>query len=96
MLVHLVEPCPIDGTDPLTNYRTIREELGLYSQELMQRPEVLCVTKAELPGATEFQSQLAAETNRPVFLISAVTGQGLNQLVQAIADTLKSKLHSAS
>jgi GTP-binding protein len=88
ILVHLVEPMPTDGTDPLDNYRTIRHELAEYSRELGERPEIIAVTKCELPGAEEVRDQLAAETGREVLLISAVTGQNLNQLVMRIAHAL--------
>lgn len=89
ILVHLVEPCPVDGSDPIENYRTIRGELEQYKQELGERPEIVCVTKAELPNAEEVRDQLAAITRREVLLISAVTGANLNRLVQTIAEQLK-------
>lgn len=89
ILVHLVEPLPTDGSDPLTNYRTIRGELSQYNQELVERPEIIVVTKCELPNASEVQQQLVEETGREVLLISAVTGQGLNHLVRRIADVLQ-------
>lgn len=88
ILVHLVEPSPMDGTEPLANYRTIRDELGRFNPELIQRPEIICVTKAELTGAEDIRDQLAAETGHTVLLISAVTGQNLNQLTQAISREL--------
>lgn len=88
ILVHLVEPSPMDGTDPRENYRTIRDELEQYNKELVARPEILCVTKAELPGAGELRDELAQETGRDVLLISAVTGQGLNELVRRINTAL--------
>ncbi|MEX2187283.1 MAG: GTPase ObgE [Pirellulales bacterium] len=88
ILVHLVEPAPMDGSDPLTNYRAIRDELVQYDESLGQRPEILVVTKSELPGADEIRDQLAAETGRNVLAISAVTGTGLNQLVGAITAEL--------
>jgi GTPase len=91
ILVHLVEPSPMDGTEPLENYRTIRAELAQYNQELVERPEIVCVSKAELPDAADVHALLAEETGREVLLISAVTGQGLNQLVQRIADALGRK-----
>ena len=37
ILVHLVEPEPADGSEPLANYRAIREELELYDAELGRR-----------------------------------------------------------
>jgi GTP-binding protein len=85
ILVHLVEPLPTDGSDPLENYRVIRHELREYKASLAQRPEVLAVTKAELPNAEEVRQRLADETHTDVLLISAVTGQGLNLLIQTLA-----------
>lgn len=88
ILIHLVEPEPGDGTDPLTNYRSIREELERYDAALGQRPEILAVTKADLPAAAAIRDQLAAETGREVILISAVTGQALNDLIVAVGREL--------
>jgi GTPase len=88
ILVHLVEPEPTDGTEPIANYRTIREELRQFDPQLGQRPEIVAVTKADLPGAEEVRQRLEAETGRPALLISAVTGRGLNDLIAAIVRTL--------
>lgn len=84
ILVHLIEPSPMDGTDPIRNYHAIRDELRQYNVKLVERPEIVAVTKAELPGAAEIRDQLAAELGREVLLISAVTGQNLNRLTAAI------------
>ena len=81
VLVHLVEPMPMDQSDPLANYHAIRSELQEYSQDLAQRPEIIAVSKSELPGAAELAKQLAADTGREVFLFSSVTGDGLNRLL---------------
>lgn len=89
ILVHLVEPDPMDGTDPLANYRTIREELQAYDSDLGQRPEIVAVTKSDLPRAESFREELAVALGKPVLLISAVTGSGLNELIVAIVRTLE-------
>lgn len=89
VLVHLVEPMPMDGTDPLENYRTIRDELTEYKVKLGERPELIAVTKAELPGAKEIRDQLAEQSGKEVLLISAVTGEGLNKLTAAIFNRLQ-------
>ncbi|MCL4202571.1 MAG: GTPase ObgE [Pirellulaceae bacterium] len=88
ILVHLIEPSPMDGTDPIRNYHAIRDELRQYNENLVTRPEVVAVTKAELPGAAELRDQLAEELGREVLLISAVTGQNLNRLTAAIVRQL--------
>jgi len=88
LLVHLVEPTPADQTDPLENYRSIREELKLYNETLLERPEILCVTKSELPEAAEVAEKFRAELDRPVLSISAVTGKGLPELIATIVREL--------
>ncbi len=89
ILVHLVEPQPMDGTDPLENYHAITDELVQYNEQLGQRPQLVAVTKAELPDAEQVRDQLAAAINSDVFLISSVTGQGLNELSNAIFQALQ-------
>jgi GTP-binding protein len=89
ILVHLVEPMPMDQSDPIGNYKAIRKELEEYSDELAKRPEILVVTKSELPNANEVRDALAELVGREdVMIVSAVTGQGLNQLVTRISELL--------
>ncbi len=88
LLIHLVEPEPTDGTDPLDNYRAIRDELKQYDASLAEREEIVAVTKADLPKAIEVRDELAETVSGNVLLISAVTGEGLNKLVGTIAQTL--------
>ena len=89
VLVHLVEPLPADGSDPLANYQTVKRELELYSNVLPTKPEIVVVSKAELTGAEEVRQRLERELNREVLAISAVTGKGLAQLVGAISAKLQ-------
>jgi GTPase len=89
IFVHLVEPEPTDGTEPLANYRAIRSELEMYNAELARRPEIVAVTKADLPSGCDVQKRLAEAIGGDVLLISAVTGQGLNDLVGRIARALQ-------
>jgi GTP-binding protein len=88
ILVHLVEPAPVDGSDPVENYRIIRNELERYSSELGERPEIVALTKSELPDAAEAHERLQSAIQRDVLQISAVTGQGLDQLLWRIVRSL--------
>jgi GTP-binding protein len=91
ILVHLVEPQPLDGSDPLANYRSVREELELYDAALGRRPEIVAVTKSDLPEAESVRDSLAGQLGLEMLLISAVTGQGLNDLLSVIAQTLENR-----
>ncbi len=88
VLVHLVEPLPPDGSDPVSNYCVVRRELELHSRSLADKPEIVVVSKGELTGSEEVRQRLEQGLNREVLLISAATGQGLARLVGAIAERL--------
>ncbi len=88
LLIHLVEPAPSDLSDPLNNYQQIRHELEQYNPQLAARPEILCVTKAELPDAAVCAELLQEVSGRPVHQISAVTGQGIDELHRMVIERL--------
>jgi GTP-binding protein len=88
VLIHLVEPEPQDGSDPVLNYRSIRQEIEKYRKDLASRPEVIAVSKAELPAAEATRARLAEAVDVAVLGISAVTGQGLDQLLRAVLEKL--------
>lgn len=88
ILVHVVEPFPADGSDPLGNYRAIRAELERYDAGLAGRPEIVVMSKAELPDADGVRAAIAAAIGRDVLGISAVTGAGLDALLRAIVAEL--------
>lgn len=88
VLVHLVEPTPADGSDPVENYFRIREEISLHSPELAGRPEIPVVSKCELPGAEEVRAALQERLGRPVLDVSAATGKHLDKLLGRVLEEL--------
>ena len=89
LLVHLVEAVPLDGSDPVQNYRTIRNELIQYSTALADRPELVVVTKMDVTDAESAHARIKVELGKNALAISAVTGQGIPQLIQRIIELLK-------
>jgi GTP-binding protein len=88
LLVHLVEPFPADQTDPVENWRSIRKELTQFNETLGERPEVLVMSKCELPESDEVAKELAEASGSEVFSISAVTGEGLPSLLNRISSLI--------
>jgi len=84
LLVHLVEPCPVDGSEPVKNYLAIRSELESYSPDLATRDEIVLISKSELPGSEAARDLLQEAIGREVRLVSAVTGDGLVPLMHEI------------
>ncbi len=88
LLVHVVDAAPVDGSDPVANYRTIRDELVLHDPELGEEPEIVAANKMDLDSAAEGFARLNDTLGARVLPISAKTGKGLSELVRSIMDAL--------
>jgi GTP-binding protein len=65
-------------------YRIVRQEMEKFLPELIARPTLLAFNKMDLPGAREAAERARAELNFPerdAYYISAVTGQGIQELL---------------
>jgi GTP-binding protein len=95
LLVHLIEGAnPDPGRAPKEDLDAINRELALYSKKLAAKPQILAVTKIDLPesrAAGERLKKLLARRKKPiaVHLISAVTGEGMDTLLDAVIRALK-------
>ena len=94
VLVHLVDPlAPGEGRGPRKDLDAINRELALYSPELARKPQIVAVTKMDVPEASEkrasLQKSFARRKRKPQILgISAVTGQGIDPLLDGVAQAL--------
>jgi GTPase len=79
VLVHLVELMPLEG-DPVTNYETVRNELGSYGAGLDRLPELVVLSKRDLLPADEVSAALIEWTAKDVLAVSSATGNGLTEL----------------
>jgi GTP-binding protein len=84
VLLHLV-----DGTleSPSRAYRSVREELTAYGGGLAGKPEIVALNKidaVEPRALAARQRALATAAGRPVLLVSAATGRGVEAVLQAL------------
>lgn len=89
VLVHVVDVAPYDNTDPVEAYRSIRQELTLYSETLHNRPEIVAANKMDMPDAEEGLQRLREELDATIYPISATRGDGLRELVGRIVQELE-------
>ena len=93
ILVHVVDvgAAPLEGRDPLADYRTVRSELAAYSPELAARREIVALNKVDLlrdGGALRaLEARLPGGT--PRLRISAASGEGLLGLRRAMVAELR-------
>jgi GTPase len=80
ILLHLIDLVPLDGSDPLKNYRAINKELKKFSPALAAKPQIVVGNKLDLTGAETSLATLKKKLKLPVLGISAVTGKGLKEI----------------
>lgn len=90
-LVHLID---ITQDDPIGAYRTVRQELESYGEELGDKPELIALNKIDaLPGkeAERIREEFARAIGKDVRLVSGVSGAGVRELVNDIASLLRAR-----
>jgi len=83
MLIHVIDLSATDGRDPIEDYERLNLELDHYDALLTKLPQIIAVNKIDMPEAqanlTRAQEYFG---NRKIFPISAITGDGVNSLMQ--------------
>jgi len=91
VLVHLVEGAnPAPGRNPASDFAAINSELKLYSKKLAGKPQVVAITKVDIPEARQAGERWARVMARrkvpvKVHLLSSATRQGLEELLDDVA-----------
>jgi len=92
LLLHVLDLDPQTGRDPLDDLRVIDEELARYSESLAARPQIIVPNKVDLLDAAPRRQAIerfCASRGLPVVPISAATGSGVSELVNAVAAALE-------
>jgi GTPase len=92
ILLHLIDAT---SEDAIADYNTIQQELKAYGRGLIERPQVLALNKIDAVDREKDLDALAEQLNHlshsPVFLISGVTGAGLQPMLQQVWSILDQK-----
>lgn len=92
VLLHLISLDPGEGRDPWTDYETIRAELSNFDEQLAARPEVVVLTKSDLPDVRESYEELRAtflEHGVQLHLMSAATRSGIAEVLSKLRQILR-------
>ncbi len=86
LIVHLIDLFPIDGTDPLENYRVIRNELEQFGDELGRKPELIVANKIDLTpeGDDTLEKLREALKPREVIAISGAAKMNLDTFLEKV------------
>lgn len=81
VLVHVVDIAPVDGTHPEEKYASLEKELELYGHNVYNKPRIVVANKMDMATSGEGLKKLEEKVGRKVFPISALTGEGIKDLV---------------
>jgi len=90
LLLHLIDVSEMAEGDPVEGFRQVNRELEAFSPELAAKPQIVVPTKLDVADAKRLRRlvgfcQKTGVACRPV---SAVTGQGVGELVREVAARL--------
>ncbi len=93
VLLHLVDGASVEGRDPVEDIKTINEELSAYNMDLMSKPQIIVANKMDAVSPEEKEAILAklrvAFPDNKIFVISAVSGEGIDPLIREVAAELE-------
>ncbi len=90
ILLHLLDTAGTEGRDPLEDYLKINRELERYQSELALKPQIIVANKMDLPQAAANLARLKKLLpEKRIFPVSAVTGEGIRELLFHTAAMLK-------
>jgi GTP-binding protein len=87
VLVHLVDVSSESGRDPVADLDTVRRELELFQPTLAAKPQIVAANKLDAvddPDRVTAVARRAAELSLPFVGISAATGEGVSDLLEAM------------
>ena len=93
LIVHIVDAASTEGRDPIEDIYAINKELEAYNAEIAQRPQIIVANKIDMIYSDDDPvAKIKAEFEPkgiPVYAISAITGQGLRELLYDINNQLE-------
>jgi len=92
LLLHVMDVSGSEGRNPVDDFNKINEELKKYSEKLSKRKQIIVANKIDILQEQELYNELekiAKEREIEIFKISAVTGQGVSELIKHVSEVLK-------
>ena len=90
MLLHVVDISGCEGRDPVEDFRKINKELEEYSSKLASLPQIVALNKCDIAGSEDNIAKFTKKYGKKykIFPISAINGQGAEELIRAVWEQL--------
>lgn len=88
VLLYILDAAETEGRKVLEDYRILRSELEQFNPELLKRPFLVAANKMDLPTAQANIDELQKAFGDHLHLISAVSGAGVQPLIEQVNQML--------
>ena len=92
LLLHVIDVSGAEGRNPVQDFKIINEELKKYSEKLAQKKQIIVANKIDSMQNENLYLELekmAKQKGIEIYKISAVTGQGIEELLTRVTEVLK-------
>lgn len=88
VIAHVIDMSGSEMRDPYEDYILINKELKEFNEKLLEKPQIIIANKMDIPGAKENLEEFKKKVDVEIYEISAATNQGLDKVVNRLADLL--------
>lgn len=88
VILHIIDMSGYEGRNPYEDYVIIRKELENFNPKILEKPELIMANKMDLDGALENLNEFKKKVNVPIYPVSALKEEGIDEVLIKVADLL--------
>lgn len=89
VIAHIIDMSGSEGRDPYEDYCTINKELSSFSEKLLKKPQIIIANKMDLEASSKNLEKFKQKVSDEVFEISAMNQDGLDDVLEKLADLVE-------
>ena len=89
VIAHVIDISGSEGRNPYDDYVVINNELKEFSEKLLNKPQIIIANKMDLEESKENLKEFKKKVKMPIYEISAINSEGLEDVLVALADLLE-------
>ena len=89
VIAHVIDMSGFEGRNPYEDYLLINKELENFSPKLLNKKQVIIANKMDMESAEDNLKEFSKKVDLPIFKVSAIKNEGLEEVMDYLADTLE-------
>lgn len=88
VIAHVVDMSGIEGRNPYDDYIVINKELENFNKKILDKPQIIIANKMDMTSSLDNLERFKKKVDLPIYPISAIKKEGLNKVINVLADYL--------